>query len=386
LNVGMKPITIEKHMKITLAVLLALCAGCAGKSSDAAKPVNTGGNPFQEAAELGATKYVGAARVASTSVSGNETSYTFDPASGPVCMRGTEFSASVRETPSDSLLIYIQGGGACWSGLCMTLETADKDIPRMDILDPNMQANPFRDWDVLYIPYCDGSLHAGDVDTDMDGDGVAEVLHRGLRNDTAALELGLKHFPKPSRIALAGSSAGGFGTIFMPLLLRALYPGVELMVINDAGVGILKGSDPGFVKTLMDEWKVTQRLPASCKDCLGNGHMTRLIEWELEHDPALRVGIFSTYSDLVIAEVYFQVPGAEFKKSLQTESARLHARFPGRYSQFLVDGNFHTVLSREDRSDPNSKGIDNVLQDGISFAEWMRLMRDKDRGWGPRMD
>src|SRR5690606_41424075 len=52
------------------------------------------------------------------------------------------------------------------------------------------------------------------------------------------------HFPSPRRIVLAGSSGGGYGTILASFLVRYVYPGVPIDVVNDAGAGIAKEGDP----------------------------------------------------------------------------------------------------------------------------------------------
>ncbi len=31
--------------------------------------------------------------------------------------------------------------------------------------------NPVRDWNFIYVPYCDGSVHMGDNEADYDGNG-----------------------------------------------------------------------------------------------------------------------------------------------------------------------------------------------------------------------
>src|SRR5690606_7304881 len=43
---------------------------------------------------------------------------------GPICLYGTPFSFGLRDQASKDLLIYLQGGGACWSELCAANEKA----------------------------------------------------------------------------------------------------------------------------------------------------------------------------------------------------------------------------------------------------------------------
>ncbi|MBW2550967.1 MAG: hypothetical protein JRE73_09385, partial [Deltaproteobacteria bacterium] len=48
-----------------------------------------------------------------------------DPAAeprGPLCLRGTEYTIDTREGSSDELVIFLQGGGACWEDFCSAFE------------------------------------------------------------------------------------------------------------------------------------------------------------------------------------------------------------------------------------------------------------------------
>jgi hypothetical protein len=146
--------------------------------------------------------------------------------------------------------------------------------------------------DVLYVPYCDGALFAGDVDRVLpnsvigDGDpGESQAYQRGLQNLTAALDIGLAEFPNPSRILLTGISGGGFGTIAALPLVRHYYPETEIVLFNDSGIGVAKEGDADFLnETLLAGWNATSLVPESCSDCTSNGHVTRLIEWQLAAD------------------------------------------------------------------------------------------------------
>lgn len=160
------------------------------------------------AAEIGLDRYVGVVEAAETVEEDGVTTATFDVESGPRCMRGDPFRASVREGSSDDLLVFLQGGGACFSELCLAVVKAPSGMPGVDVLDTVSATNPFRYHDVAYAPYCDGSMFSGDAEVDEDGDGTVDRYHKGLANLTATLELAKERFPEPPRVVLAGSSGG----------------------------------------------------------------------------------------------------------------------------------------------------------------------------------
>ncbi len=300
---------------------------------------------YAEIEALGITRFFGRAQpIAETEAEGGITSFTFDPADGPVCFRGEPFSMAVRDRGHGDLLIFLQGGGACWSDFCFAIDFAREGMPPIDILDPALEANPVRDWDVAYLPYCDGSLFVGEAAYDDDDDGEIDRQHAGLRNVSAALDVIAARFPAPRRILLAGSSGGAYGTILTTVLVRAKYPTTPLYVFSDSGVGVAKAAEPTFLADLLVEFDAAQYLPASCTDCITNGHLTRLIAWQLERDTNLRLAQFSSVNDFVIANLFLMIGPAGFEPALLEETAWLAERFPDRYRRFIVPGKLHTTL------------------------------------------
>ncbi|MEO2169218.1 MAG: pectin acetylesterase-family hydrolase [bacterium] len=84
--------------------------------------------------------------------------------------------------------------------------------PERDRIDITRDENPFRDFDIIYVPYCDGSVFIGDRIVDYDGE---QTYHHGLRNLSVGVDAMLANFPNPSRIVVAGSSAGGGHTVLL---------------------------------------------------------------------------------------------------------------------------------------------------------------------------
>lgn len=310
---------------------------------------------------------------------------------GPLCLRGDEYTVDTREGSADELLIFLQGGGACWEDFCSAIEQAGA-LPAAGILNPDGAGNPVADWDVVYLPYCDGSLFAGDVDRELPGSlipgssGEAGMgYQRGLQNLTAALEIAAREFPNPSRVMLAGISGGAFGTIVAAPLVRYFYPGVDLLVFNDSGIGVAKDGDSAFINGLLSGWNADQLLPASCTNCTTNGHITRLIEWNLDHDPRLSMSALSFTQDTVVATTFLMVPGSAFETAVRSETARIAAGFPERYKRFIINGDKHTVLLNDGTIDLGEfADILGTLQDevnGVSALQWLTAMVEGGEGW-----
>lgn len=324
-------------------VALLVLAACAS-DPDPLRARPPADSPARIAYDLGLTEHLGRAEPVETIERGDAISYEFDPADGPVCMRGAPFRASVRDLPGDDLFIFLQGGGACWSEFCLAVTTAPPGIPDVNVLDRALPENPFADFDVLYVPYCDGSLFSGSNELDDDGDGTPERLHHGLENLSAALTVAHRHFPAPRRVVLAGSSGGGFGTILASFLVRYVYPDAPLLVINDAGLGVVRGEDPAFVDGLLDELNARRFVPPDCPDCVGDGHITGFVRYFLDHDPNVRVAAISSWDDLVIGDLFLKLEPSTWRESLRDETDALHGAHPDRYRRFFFAGRAHTAL------------------------------------------
>lgn len=346
---------------------LVLLGGCGGEG---------GSDPryeFQELADQGLTRYLGSARPArSTEVASGDTIYEFDPAEGPICLNGGPFRAAVRRTDSEDLVIYLQGGGACSSALCI-VTFVDTDsifatgVPPAGILSASLQANPVRSWNVVYSPYCDGSLMMGDVDRDIDRDGRMEY-QRGLRNLSAVVDLAKSEFPHPRRVLLTGVSAGGYATFAALPLVRKHYPGVEILVVNDSGVGIGVSGDADGVRRLAAEFNAAALLPASCSGCFDRGHLLPLLGWQLERDPNVRAAIISSFGDIVVSGAFLGISAGAFETALRAESGAIAARFPERFKRFLFPGSRHTALAVDASSDLR-QAIDFGIEIDVDFLE-----------------
>ena len=357
---------------------------------------------------LGLTQYWGRITPIPEPPEGDAAVFSFDINEGPICMRGAQFRTSVRETPSEDLVIFMQGGGACWSTFCLAVTGAPAGVPRVDILNPELEANPVRDWDVVYLPYCDGSFFSGDSSIDDNINDKGTRHHRGLANLTAALEVAALKFPSPRRVLLAGSSGGAYGLILGTPLVRHYYPDAELLVIADSGVGLGKDGDNSFVETIMEEFDLARFLPDDCPDCLARGHLTGLIGYYLERDENLKIAMFSSWYDSILANVFLQVPAESFAESLKRETDLIASNHPDRFRRFIIDGKQHTALLGDPSGiigtdfgaveipqdivstllgDLELGGLETTSIDGVTVSEWLfAFVNGNTEGWVEKIE
>jgi hypothetical protein len=276
---------------------------------------------------------------------------------GPICMYGDEYYVETRKGSSDTLMIFLQGGGVCLDEICAATPVPLLSLQLFDIaalvgiggvLDPNNPDNPAKDFDFVNAPYCDGSLFAGDVDRVLsdghpDNGEQDQAFQRGLQNLTATLETAHRLFPKPSRVVLMGSSGGAYGVLAGTLLTRYFYPDAPLLVVSDSGAPVVNGVDKGFIKRALTEVRALDLIPRSCPDCLSNGHATGIMEWALRRDPKLTMAYMTHARDRVIGEFFMRTTAEQFEAAVVSESQRLASSFPGRAFHFVLPSARHTL-------------------------------------------
>lgn len=182
----------------------------------------------------------------------------------------TEYSFFYRKGKADKLLVYFDGGGACWDG-----ETCGSSIlPALDpnaaptfvgkikpgfdpssfggIFDLNNSKNPFQDYSMLFVPYCTGDIHWGSntaiyKNANFAGIPLGDLVieHRGFDNFLSIREwIKSKRFTRRGNseveaLAITGSSAGAYGATLAFPYMKQLFPKAKAQLISDGANGIV---------------------------------------------------------------------------------------------------------------------------------------------------
>ena len=153
---------------------------------------------------------------------------------GGMCSAGTPYQFYSREsTTSDNLMVFFNGGGACWFGQACDLESEPNihfPFADMDQNNPGLGSgvfelenpdNPFADYDMVFIPYCTGDVHIGSGErdytyTNADGEETTvTTFHNGYENVSVVLNWTYENFSSPESVLVTGSSAGAIGVIIL---------------------------------------------------------------------------------------------------------------------------------------------------------------------------
>ena len=188
---------------------------------------------------------------------------------GTLTFYDPKFTFFVRGGTVNKLVIYFQGGGACWDSMnCLYAHTYYEAVPPiesfadtegMGILDTENPLNPFKDWFVVYIPYCTGDIHWGAADTEYQdyagayGGFSQTIKHRGFVNFQVVLKWVEDNFIGPRKIFVTGSSAGSYGAILGFPYIKEAFPWSIVSVLGDAGNGV-NGEE--FQTNSTQNWKI----------------------------------------------------------------------------------------------------------------------------------
>jgi hypothetical protein len=188
---------------------------------------------------------------------------TVDAPSDCMCANGSPFHFYLREASPTKVLFFLEGGGACFSAQMCTpgSGTYSENISPLSqlensagIFDFTNPENPFADYSVVYVPYCTGDVHSGNITQDY-GNGVV-IEHKGFVNASNALDTMIKRFPDTAQLVVAGSSAGSFPTPVFAAMAGDQLPDADLKVFADSS-----GAVPDAMGFVVGNWGTLETLP-----------------------------------------------------------------------------------------------------------------------------
>jgi hypothetical protein len=330
----------------------------------------------------------------------------------PKCVDDDPYMYFAKRGNSNNVLMYYQGGGACWSGNSCFLpvgvpsicsRTADAgDNPALattgfaDYTDPS---NPFYDWNVVFVTYCTCDVHWGSNRQDYEGVGIAK--HYGRINAAVAEKFAREHFVDPERVFVTGSSAGSYGAIMNSYwLMKEVWPNADYSVLGDAGVGVITKQ---WLDQYINNWGVQENFPEDlglASDDPRDLSLVDLIDGLSQKFPNARFANYdSSYDGGGGSQSnFFQVmrhPSPPFDNVLyewqnywetacewnacMREFKAENASRSSNYHLFTGAGSRHTIFG-SDKVFVETKSTD-ADGAGVTFASWVQAMIDDSPAW-----
>lgn len=306
--------------------------------------------------------------------------WTWIPFTDAFCANGTPTGIGINPGNANGrLVIFLNGGGACWDeSTCYSLKTATyieggygptefagdtATLLQLSFFNRNDAANPFKDDNLIFVPYCTGDVHAGSI---LQNYGGKATHHVGFQNVAAYLKRIVPTFPDVSRVILSGSSAGGFGALTNWNQTQEAFGAKRVDLIDDSGPPLPSPYLTDQLEaTWRNAWNLAAAIPASCPACAND--LDAVIAFYGTTMTGHRAALLSYTQDSVIS-LFFQIPGTQVEMGLGALKAEMAPYDIWRH--FFVTGTTHTVF-----------GTPEVSQGGVSVRQFITQMVTDDPNW-----
>jgi hypothetical protein len=311
--------------------------------------------------------------------------FAYLPVDGAVCANGTPVGVGVSAgTDPETLVVLINGGGACWDDwTCFGLfaathidTTYDAAVMAADLapllpaglLDRGDPATPFGAAQLAFVPYCTGDLHAGagvqTYQADLFGLDLREVHHVGRTNTRAQAGALAAQFPGVRQVFLVGLSAGGYGALFNHDVYGDAFPDATVHVLSDGAPMVPPVGD--LWATWQAQWAID--FPDGCTGCADAP--SAVVTRARAAVPDARIGLITTTNDEVI-RAYFGYGLADLTPEV---TALVDAEYdhPNAHA-YVLDGTTHVLLGGWETT---------TAPDGTQMDDWLRAFAAGDAaGW-----
>lgn len=369
-------------LRTGLFLLLASGIGASASacsSSTASTPTEA---PDVTTPDGGASEDAGAVTPSTTGpLSGKQGSWTWNPTDGMKCGNGSATGVGVNLGTSDRLVVFFEGGGACWNGLtCFAAKTAtfldgfgESEFQTYvvngsrnagSIFDRSSAQNPFKDDTLVYIPYCTGDVHAGSKQQTFDTNPT--VYFAGLTNTQKALErITATWKDKAKRVVVSGSSAGGFGAAIHYERFAQAFAGARVDLLDDSGPPI-PAAKSLYLQQWAEAWDLYKAFPEGCTNCQNDP--ANIVPYYSTKYASSRFALLSYDHDGTISKFY-GLNGDDFKVAIEQIASGQFGPLANART-FLVPGTSHTMLGKLD-----------TTSSGVVLGTWITQMLSDSPDW-----
>jgi hypothetical protein len=319
----------------------------------------------------------------------------------PRCIKDTPYSFFVKRGSVNKLLMYYQGGGACWEQLTCSIPVCDANVKTdagsgsdnpnfasSGFADQSNPNNPFKDWNVVFVSYCSCDIHFGDNAKDY----PVHIEHRGFHNARVAEKWAREHFLNPDQIFVTGSSAGAYGAWFHAPLLHETWPASHFQVLADAGNGVITQS---FLENYFPNWNFIANIPPEFPEIAEiietGGGIPEYTEFVAGRYPDTRWAHYSTAYDGgqggqtgfynimlnnndVIAATRWWEGSCAFNDKMREQALTTAANVTTNYRYYIGTGSRHTMWGSNKVYSDTTGGVPTLV-------DWVNAMLDGTASW-----
>jgi hypothetical protein len=298
---------------------------------------------------------------------------------GTGCARDSTFAFRVRPGLPDKVMIFLNGGGACWRTqdcdpkgkptYTMTVDSANDVSVRTGLLDVANDANPVRDYTMVFVPYCTGDVHLGtrQVDYEVKGsDKTISIRHGGGANLEAVLDWVFTNIRNPRTVFVTGVSAGAIPSPVVAERVARHYPRARVVQLGDGAGGYHTPAVPG----ILAEWGATDYLaddPAFRSTDSASFTFERMYTAAARVAPRVHYAQVNTTEDAT--QLYFLsmlgVKNTPLVRQLADAYEEIQGAVPS-FRTYTAPGKAHTIL--------RSNAVYTTTVDGVAFKDWLTAL------------
>jgi len=299
---------------------------------------------------------------------------------GTGCSHDSTFAFFVHEGNPRHVMLYLDGGGACWNGTTCDLQGRPTYTVALDpartggegagILDVGHPENPLRDYSIVVVPYCTADVHLGSREVSYRDSLPADraprtfvVRHQGASNVASAIGWIRSYWKAPEIVFVAGGSAGAIPSPVYAAELARNYPAARVVQLGDGAGGYRTEQVAG----ILAGWGVVERLR---REPAYSGVDSSRFTFETLYNGAAKAAPRVQFAQYNNADDEIQVT---FLKLLGLENPVLPAllrdnladirRQNGAFRSYTAPGTMHTILTRPE--------FYAMRVDDISLRDWI---------------
>ncbi len=302
---------------------------------------------------------------------------SIDPGPECECADGSEFELWERDGDPTRVVLYFEGGGACFSAescsftdgtYTSSITIGEPPSGRGGLFDQTNVENPIADHAMVYVPYCTGDVHIGNATTEYSTDLTVE--HNGFVNATAGLDHVVATYPDVEQLIVMGASAGSIPTPLFAALASDRLPNAEVITFGDSSGAY--PDVPVVNETIGRLWGSTTVIP-DWPENAGLGPA----DWSLpglyvqagKHDPDITFARFDYAFDEVQASFgALAGVGADELVTLIDQTAAQAETSGVPLASYVAPGTDHTIVGDDEFYE--------MEVEGIRLADWFSALID----------
>ena len=295
------------------------------------------------------------------------------------CADGSEFAFFERAADPTKVVLFLEGGGACWDAeMCAFTGNGGSDfyywnVPNNEdpaseggIFDRANPDNPFADYTFIYVSYCTGDVHLGDVTREYSPELTVE--HNGFVNSSAALTYLVENYADAAEVVVVGESAGSVAAPVYGGLVADLLPDAKVTVLADSSGAY--PDDPKLNIEVLGQWGTFETMP----DWDVNEGLTAR-DWGVPrfwvqaglHDPEIAMARFD-YAYDEVQTFFMDLAGedtSDLATSIDANEAAIESAGVVQHS-YTAPGDDHGVVGDD--------AFYSLEVNGVALVDWVRAL------------